>query len=94
MPRTNVARAATIIRRILRSAYPEWFIDAGRVDVAGNPMTFHPPTDGHPATLVWESVAWCDYEILDRCAVALEDAGLPVALDVMNSYEATLEDCS
>jgi len=46
----------------------------------------------HPDSIVWETVDWLDYEVLDRINERLERDGLPFVAEYGNSYEVLIEE--
>lgn len=95
MPRTPLARAATILRRMIRADHPEWWpgLASGR-DVVGHQIYFHPPSGGYNAEIVWESSSWVDEAFCERANDALQDAGIPVWVSYRTHCSLDLEDCS
>jgi hypothetical protein len=79
---------AGIIIGVIKERNPEHFAYShgnSYTDIAGNRIHVH------DLSIVWETRAWLDYEVLDIINERLEFAGYPVVAEYAGDYEITIE---
>lgn len=86
MPDTRVTK---IVVDELKKAHPDawkWARKNSYRDDAGNRIYVHPDS------IVWETVQWVDYTLLDAINDRIQDENLPFVAEYAGSYEVTVED--
>ena len=78
-------RITSIVVDVIKTDWAGWFPGRGYTDIAGNRI--HVREDG----IAWESVAWVDYEVLDRINAEIEAEGIEAVVEYSNSYEVMVE---
>lgn len=81
-------RITKIVVEIIKERHPTLWAFARKNshrDDAGNGIYVHDDT------IVWESAAWLDYEVLDRINEQIEAQGIEAVAEYWNDYEVKIE---